>query len=413
MSEDDDIRRKLSQDAYSVSLDALGVKRADGAQLPSNSPCEDRYNRAQPVPLWEGEETWVGVTIFDGHYGWQTADHLEKELLSWVQAKLNKLQPASRTDASIQDAIEAAFTELDDSIINNYVAYARSKDMTLEQKVPYMEVAMAGSCALLVLYNPNTKTLYTACTGDSRAVLGYQAYDGTWLPVALSEDQTCANDAEAARLREEHPNEEGVLKDGRVLGLAVSRAFGNFRWKSRREEQEEFGRRFLHCGPVGGRERTPTPPYLIARPVVTVARLRDEGPAVLVVASDGIWDQFENYEVVDLVVRWLEAQPESSLAAMRMTLTRTPDTVWWKKTPPPPAEAHCPPGFDFLERWNNFDIRFREERGVVEDLDNVAVHILRNACGGNHQELLRARLAYRPPFSRDVRDDLTVQVLFF
>ncbi|ATY64281.1 phosphatase 2C [Cordyceps militaris] len=280
--------------------------------------------------------------------------------------------------------------------------------MALAEKVPYMEAAMAGSCALLVLYNPKTKTIYTACTGDSRAVLGRQNADGTWQVVPLSEDQTGVNESEAARVQAEHPNEE-VVKKGRVLGLGISRSFGNFRLKSTHEDQDEFGMRFLEGGALP-KDDIPTPPYIIATPVVTVTKL-DDRPAFVVLASDGIWDNCENYEVVDLVVRWLEALPERTLADMGWTLRLTPEMVWWKKEPPPPADY--PPGFDFLERWNNVDVRFRQERAVIEDLDNVAVHILRNACGGNHWELLRARLTYRPPFSRYVRDDLTVQVLFF
>ncbi|KAM0667740.1 hypothetical protein ACQRIU_003605 [Beauveria bassiana] len=362
------------------------------------------------VASGRGGESWVASTIFDGHYGWQTADHLEKELLKAVQAKLNKLQWDSRTDQSIQHAIETAFEELDDSIIRGYVDCARNKDMALENKVPYMEVAMAGSCALLVLYNPKSKTIYTACTGDSRAVLGKQTADGTWEPLALSEDQTGATESEVARLKKEHPNEEVITHGNRVLGLAISRAFGNFPWKSSHEVQEELGKRFIQGKP---KEKTeiPTPPYLIAKPVVTITKLEAEQPAFLILASDGIWDNFENYEAVELVVRWLEAQSESNLEEMKMKLRITPETAWWKREPQ--AEADYPTGFDFLERWNDFDIRFRQERAVIEDLDNVAVHLLRNACGANHRELLRGRLAYRPPFARDVRDDMTVQVLFF
>lgn len=47
------------------------------------------------------------------------------------------------------------------------------------------------------------------------------------------------------------------------------------------------------------------------------------------------------------------------------------------------------------------------------DLDNVAVHLLRNACGGDHGELLVGKLAFQAPFSRLARDDMTVQILFF
>ena len=44
---------------------------------------------------------------------------------------------------------------------------------------------MSGSCALLTMYNTSTGTLYTACTGDSRAVLGRQDLDGNVVYVEL------------------------------------------------------------------------------------------------------------------------------------------------------------------------------------------------------------------------------------
>ncbi len=186
-----------------------------------------------------------------------------------------------------------------------------------------MEVAWFGSCALLIIYNPTTKTLYTACTGDSRAVLGQQTSDGTWLPRALSEDQTCENEAEAARLQQEHPDEPAAIRSGKVLGLAVTHVFGNFRWKSSYETQLEFGKRFGTCGPMN-EDEIPTPPYLVAKPVVTVRKLDDELTSFLVLATDSLWYNCTNREVVDLVVRWLEAQPESTLKDMKMEMKRTP-----------------------------------------------------------------------------------------
>ncbi len=103
-SSKDDVTRMLSQDSYSVSLATAGVKRADGAQLASNSPCKDRFNGAHVFSLWESEK-WVAATVFDGHSGWRAADHLEKQLMKTVQSRLDKLQPQSRIDEMIKKAI--------------------------------------------------------------------------------------------------------------------------------------------------------------------------------------------------------------------------------------------------------------------------------------------------------------------
>ena len=81
------------------------------------------------------------------------------------------------------------------------------------------------------LYEHKGSTLKVACTGDSRAILGRQNAAGIWEAMVLSVDQTGHNKDEVARLRSEHPNEPDMIKDGRLLGLAVTRAFGDGIWK--------------------------------------------------------------------------------------------------------------------------------------------------------------------------------------
>jgi pyruvate dehydrogenase phosphatase len=56
--------------------------------------------------------------------------------------------------------------------------------------------------------------------------------------------------------------------------------------------------------------------------------------------------------------------------------------------------------------------QFEEKKTTVQD-DNVAVHLIRNALGGAHHDLISGLLAFKPPFAREVRDDMTVQVAFF
>lgn len=57
--------------------------------------------------------------------------------------------------------------------------------------------------------------------------MGQKASDGKWEAIPLSMDQTGHNKEEIARLHNEHPGEEDVVKDGRELGMMVSRAFGD------------------------------------------------------------------------------------------------------------------------------------------------------------------------------------------
>lgn len=403
------ISQMLSANSFSIGLGSA-AQRADGAQLDSNSPCEDCYNCAQPFIPWENEE-WIAATVFDGHNGRQTAAHLERNLLHAVQSSLEQLDLEARDDdQKIQKAIEESFVALDKTIIDTFSKFARDDTRSLADTVPQMQVAMAGSCALLVLYNPIKKIIYTACTGDSRAVLAKQKVNLDWEADLLSEDQNGWNADEVSRIKSEHPGENIVVEDGRVLGLAVTRAFGNYQWKSTYEDQFKLGRKFASFGPKKEAE-IPTPPYLTAKPVVTVTKLDNDQRCFIVLATDGLWNNVSSTESVDLVVQWLEARQARSISTgpIISKVKETPESIWWKKDP---QEYTYEPGFHWELRWHEFDDRFLYERTVLKDLDNAAVHLLRNCFGGAHEDLLRARLAYEPPLARNVRDDTTVQVIF-
>ncbi|CAO1614921.1 unnamed protein product [Parajaminaea phylloscopi] len=222
--------------------------------------------------------------------------------------------------------------------------------MTATQKSAYetMLPALSGSCALLTYIDSATKDVFVACTGDSRAIGGWQdTRTGKWTIEPLSEDQTGRNPSEVARMRKEHPVSEAdqVIMRGRVLGgLEPTRAFGDARYKWSRDVQERLHSSFL----PGGRDehaRGPprllqTPPYVTARPVIEWRRLASvvlregavepaqnsgstviaQGPdprlsrtpastkqlRFIVMATDGLWDMLSNEEVGTLVAGHLE-----------------------------------------------------------------------------------------------------------
>lgn len=108
-------------------------------------------------------------------------------------------------------------------------------------------------------------------------------------------------------------------------------------------------------------------------------------------ATDGLWDMLSSQQAVDLVGKWLELK-----AAEKKNSTLEP--------------TYEP--FDFGQFWKGVSWKFVEGRTTVQD-DNVAVHLVRNSLGGNHHELIAGRLAFSFPNSRRLRDDTTVQVVFF
>lgn len=247
--------------------------------------------------------------VFDGHSGVQTAEMLKTQLLPFVRHRLSQVKPSSDEESLSKEAVQRAvikgFLSLDDSIIKTALETAQSQD-SLPEKVKKLAPAYAGLCALLSIYDSTTGTLYVACTGDSRAVLGQKRPDGTWEAKAVSEDQTGKNQEEIARLFKEHPGEEDMIKNGRVLGLAVSRAFGDCQWKWPLEFQRDVQRRFSGPSPLTPRYPVQTPPYLTAEPVVTSTKVDAGNPSFLIMATDGLWDMLSNQQAVDLVGQWLD-----------------------------------------------------------------------------------------------------------
>lgn len=217
----------LSQEAYSYTPHSRsGVWRYDGTRIAANTPCEDRFVHGRISSPSRDRRPWSAWGIFDGHSGWQTAELLSKQLVPFVRANLNQLTAPSDDQSAIKRAIVKGFVDLDNVIMNTALETARSK-VPLQEKIRTLAPAYSGSCALLSLFNPSTRTLYVACTGDARAVLGQKSADGKWKAIPLSIDQNGDNADEAARLLKEHPGEDDLVKNGRVLGLMTSRAFGD------------------------------------------------------------------------------------------------------------------------------------------------------------------------------------------
>jgi pyruvate dehydrogenase phosphatase len=398
-----------------------GVSKYYTAQLASNSPCEDRYVHGTiPSPRDDGVP-WMALAVFDGHAGWQTADLLEGQLLPLMQQSLRQVgfNTVAPSTELTHRAITKAFVDLDSSIMDTAQETSQSKQ-PLQEKMQRLMPAFAGSCALVSLYDPITSSLHVACTGDSRAVLGQKNADGKWEAIALSVDQTGSNTDEIARINREHPGEEDIAKNGRIHGLMVSRAFGDGRWKWPLDLQKDFQQRFGGQAPLTPKYNIQTPPYVTAEPVVTTTNIDPEKPTFLIMATDGLWDSLTNQQAVDLVGTWLEPRANGSSNNKSKPLF---DTPFSRNNKPRPSFGHPldlsndkpkPPyaPFDFGQLDKGVNPKFEEERATNQD-NNVAVHLMRNSLGGNHEELIAGRLAASAPFSRDLRDDITVQVAFF
>lgn len=326
-------------------------------------------------------------------------------MISYVARELNTTYKAAATDPSAltptSDAIDAAikqgFVRLDNDIVYNSVdkvLKSNSRRAAAELLAP----ALSGSCALLTFYDSQSKDLKVAVAGDSRAVLGRRSASGKWTATALSEDQTGGTPSEMKRLREEHPGEPNVTRNGRILGqLEPSRSFGDAFYKWTRDTQDKIKRQFF------GRTPHPllkTPPYVTAEPIITTTKVDPSQGDFLVIATDGLWEMLSNEEVVGLVGQWVEQQ-RSGAGGNQAWLKS-----WFgfdnKKLPVESSQPTETDGQRRPIRQAQYDIAGAASRFVVED-NNAATHLVRNAMGGKDKDMVCALLTLPSPYSRRYR----------
>jgi pyruvate dehydrogenase phosphatase len=345
-------------------------------------------------------------------------DHYRKEL----SETKSKLKPSDRLDVAAH--LKASFQRCDDDL-SQEIQQNLINPSSLDQQAlrHYLSAAVSGCCAIVMVIHE--ESVYLASSGDCRAVLG--TFDGqlsstsiqtnytgshiehpktsSYRAFELNYEHNCDNINEIRRLTASHPKSEQntMIKHNRLLGhLMPFRAFGDFNYKWPAEVIKACGitRAF---GPGVIPASYETPPYLIVEPDVNIIQVNDiERTAMksehkasdidakdcqingvnatsryLVMASDGLWEQFESSRDV------VEAIVDHSLNA-------------------------------FVE-------------GNEEDYDsNCATYILRSAlCFGPHQDIgmdvekmrrlhhirLESTLTLPKSVVRNFRDDISIIVL--
>lgn len=404
-------RIRKTEESYLVGR-GKGVVRYDVVQLPSNDPIEDDHAEKiveipQSVAATDDGSTssdWMFWGVFDGHSGWTTSAKLRQALISFVARELNSTYRAAASSPTtpfpspdaIDLAIKQGFIRLDNEIVHESVqkvTKSGSKRLAAELLAP----ALSGSCALLSFYDSHSKTLRVACTGDSRAVLGRRGPKGKWVATPLSEDQTGGTPSEIKRLQAEHPGEDNVVRNGRILGnLEPSRAFGDAVYKWNRETQDKIKKSFFGRTPS---QFLKTPPYVTAEPIVTTTAIKPGNGDFVVMATDGLWEMLTNEEVVGLVGQWIEKQQNGS------TNNKAWLSSWFASSKPLPVEKTekgDQSGQRAPVRQQQYGLADGESRFVVED-KNAATHLVRNALGGKDKDMVSALLTLPSPYSRRYR----------
>lgn len=367
------------------------VKAFETNFLPSNSPMEDRF-----VVGVSGTLRTALFSVIDGHKGYSCSAYLQKHLLRHVVSSMYMCADLSgRPDLSIlmdmdsqqrseyhevkdvndngaaippevmMSCLRDSFQSFDDNIsreaLEDVKMVLKGHSFTAEMKQRVMR-AIEGACAIAAVVQDND--VYVASTGDCRVVLGRKVSNKSWKAVPLSVDQNAKNPAEVKRLRDEHPGEEQtVIINGRVLGnLMPFRTFGDcdFKW------ERKYLEKIVSLPPVYR-----SPPYITAEPVVTHFELEDEDH-FMIIASDGLWERMSNEEAVNVVAR------------------------------------------TFTDRFKKSSLLSSLFGSAKEECceENAATNLLWQALGGSEEKVV-ALLNVSPQWSRMVRDDITVVVVYF
>lgn len=211
-----------------------------------------------------GAEGFTLLAVFDGHGGDGAAIYAEATLIStlletneWKQY----LESRQEDPVLLGNALVKAFISLDKALRTHQ-----------EKPTDRMRADQSGCTAVCTLITPN----YIICAnaGDSRSVLGT---GNRTKP--LSYDHKPNLEPERKRIE----NAGGCVQWKRVDGdLAVSRAFGDFQYKTRPDLPPEEQK--VSCWPD----------------IEVHKRLHDEDD-VLILACDGVWDVLSSEAAVDLV----------------------------------------------------------------------------------------------------------------
>lgn len=240
-----------------------------------------------------GDERSSLFCVFDGHGE-------DGDLVSSFVSDAILAQLATQLDIGLEptEALKVTFHRVDAALKR-------------ERSVPSFD---SGSTAIVVLRIGDT--LYTACAGDSRAVVARREAStepgerGALVALALSVDQSPDLPEEKARIEAcggfvAPPEEEGlsarVYSDSTctVVGLAMARALGD------------------ECAkPLG----------IISEPVVTVHQLA-QTDEFLVLASDGVWEFISSEQAVNTIASVIDQRGAS--VACKLLLDRAASA--WKR----------------------------------------------------------------------------------
>ncbi|KAF9007271.1 protein serine/threonine phosphatase 2C [Hymenopellis radicata] len=187
------------------------------------------------------------IAIFDGHLTAELSEYASQVL---PRAIADRISADIHGSLDIPDIMKSEIKQFDDSLLENFTKlFAEGEDFSHEQWDDASELyavigyrgsktfedsrlAVIGSTAVIAFINSARTHVWVASLGDSDAVC-IRTQDEKWVRIMLSVSHNGRNQDEVERIQREHPNEVGIISDGRLLGwLSVTRALGDFQMKA-------------------------------------------------------------------------------------------------------------------------------------------------------------------------------------
>lgn len=320
-------------------LNAMEVEMAGGAAG------EDRVQA-----VCSEENGWLFCSIYDGFNGRDAADFLAGTLYENIRLYLNVLVSRMKHGDSLSlDFLDSSVSPqcyMDYCNSYNKVSSGSINISTLEVKSAQeesidtfrhgvlcclqqalaqaesdflytVELAMddrpdlvsIGSCVLVVLLYG--QDLYVLGLGDSRAILATEGSENIdnnkhLKAIQLTDFHSVDNEVERGHLLSDHPDDHEVVIGGKVKGkLKLTRAFGVGYLKKKKLNDALMG--ILRVPNLS------SPPYISTQPSLCVHRI-SKGDRFVIIASDGLFDFFNNDEAIKLVRSFIGTSPAGNPA---------------------------------------------------------------------------------------------------
>lgn len=235
------------------------------------------------------------AAVFDGHAGFSSVKFLRDELYKECVAALQGgLLLSGKDFKAVKKALERAFESVDAKLLNWLETFEEEDE--------------SGSTATVMLTGNNM--LFISHVGDSSVVLSRSGKAEMLTNPHRPYGNNKVSLQEIRRIKEAG----GWIVNGRICGdISVSRAFGDMRFKTKKNEMLEKGVKERRWSPKFVSRVQFKGDLVIASPDILQVDLGPDAEFLLL-ASDGLWDYMKSSDAVDYVRSQLRQHGDVQLA---------------------------------------------------------------------------------------------------